>query len=143
MSTGFTVDKILTIVSSLPAGKVAEDVILLGLISAMNVKTLMSDIAKKLGTMLPPEMLMNSDINFSVFAMLGHVAFAMEDRHLSPIVLSAKKTYQSTIGYAQDITKFVSLANAVNKPKQEHHPCKVEGQDPRNGQEQGSFSPSG
>ena len=120
MSQGNTVDKATYIVEALPSGDVANYVIILSMASAMNVRrSLMKKGAKIMreATEIPPYMLVNGDINYSLLAMIGHVMFAFDDKYLSEKALKWKALYQTTIGGAQDITKFVSLPRDAYKAR--------------------------
>mmetsp|Transcript_31341 Transcript_31341/g.45766 ORF Transcript_31341/g.45766 Transcript_31341/m.45766 type:complete len:437 (-) Transcript_31341:1751-3061(-) len=78
----------------------------LGIGASMTSKTVINRLRSKTSVTLDESWLINQDINFTMFAMLGHVIFMLPEADLTTKGAIAKKAYQKTIGGVLDITHF-------------------------------------
>lgn len=106
ISSGITPAELIRSLSKVPGGTNSKKIGALCIGASMNIRRVVNDLRAKTGVVLPEEWMVNGEINFTMFAMLGHLIMMIKDTSLTPAAKRAKNAYVKSIGGVANISMF-------------------------------------
>lgn len=117
MSIGVTPAGLMESVARLPSNDNTKYIGAFAVGASMSVRKVIKDVVPKSKLTMPDDFKIAADINYTKFALLGHILFLIEDSKLTKGGLEAKKRYQHSIHEYRDITHFGVNGVIPGKPE--------------------------
>jgi hypothetical protein len=112
ISSGITVPGLMEMVAKLPAGKNSNKLGHLAMGSCLNIRKIIDEVRTKAAVSLSDDWTVNGGMNFSCFALLGHLFMKLPEDAMTPMLKEGIESYKASLGGANSLDDF-SQANVT------------------------------
>jgi hypothetical protein len=112
ISSGITVPGLMEMVGKLPSGANSNKLGHLAMGSCLNIRKVIDEVRTKAAVTLSDDWTVNGGMNFSCFALLGHLLMKLPEEAMTPMLKEAIAPYRASLGGANSLDDF-SQANVT------------------------------